>query len=159
MYKFLIMKKIKCLLFTCLALSMVLLASVEATAQIKAKKDHPTHKQSFKTLELKQDAPQRVTPKLKNASNSQQLAAAKAKLQQRAANRGEKRTRPNARVTADNVPAKVKAKRNVSTAEGKLKVKSIPANAQLKVIPRNQAEAKQNRQARLTELRKKLRKQ
>jgi len=151
------MKKIKFLLFACLAFSMVLLAGVDATAQ--AKKDHPKHKQSFKTLELKQDATQRATPKLKNQSNSQQLAAAKAKQQQRAANRGEKKTRPNAKVTADNVSAKVKAKRSISSSEGTLKMKNKPANVQLKTIPRNKAEMKQKREARLAELRKKLRKQ
>ena len=125
---------------------------VDATAQ--AKKDHPTPKKTFKTLELKQNATQ--TSKLKGQSKSQQLAAAKAKQQQRAATRGDKQTRPNSKMNPNNVPAKVKAKRGVANANGSTLKLNMPSNIQLKTIPRDEAQIKKNRQTRVTELRKKL---
>jgi len=126
-------------------------------AEVAAQKDYSdVRKQDFKQIEFKQQ----LTPKLKVKDHSALLAAAKATLQERAETRGEKQLRTDPKVTPGggvNLPPQVEAKKGVRT-EGKIKVNK-PADIQLKTPQRNQAEAKQKRQARLAELRKKLRTQ
>ncbi len=158
------MKKIKFLLFSFLAFSLVLLTGAEVMAQGN---HSDKRQQDFKTIEANQN----LTPQVVNQDHTAQLAAAKATLQERAANRGDKDVRPDQRVLPGNGPglvvtdngngsgmsAKMKAKKGIGK-QGELKINK-PAKVQLKTPQLKPEDAAQKRQARALERRKKLRKQ
>lgn len=156
------MKKIKFLLFSFLAFSMILLTGTEVTAQGN---HSDKRQQDFKTVEANHN----LTPQVVNQDHSASLAAAKATLQERAANRGDKDVRPNPQVIPGDGPnlvatgngsglsAKMKEKRGIGK-QGKLTINK-PAKVQLKTPQLKPADAEQKRQARAVERRKKLRKQ
>ena len=147
------MKKMKCLLFICLTCSLVLLTGMNATAQ-QTQRERPENAPSLESLQIEQKLGQRIKAKLENQSSEERLAAAKAKQQQRAANKDTKPNQANEKLSGKNVSAKTKARKENATATRTVKIRTFE-DVQLNTVTPDKTKTQQRRQAKVAELRKK----
>lgn len=149
------MKKIKFLLFACLAFSMVLLTGADAVAQ----KDYSSKRKAAPAqFELKSTVGQqaqrtnvRTGKDVQAEAIQKQRAELQANQQKRTAQRADKQTRPNSKVT------KKSAKATGTNAVGSNVKQRTVQNPQLKAQKLTKAKLAETRQARVAKIRENLR--
>lgn len=149
------MKKIKFLLLACLAFSMILLTGADAVAQ----KDYSSKRKAApERFELKSTIGQqaqrtnvRTGKDVQAESIQKQRAELQANQQKRTAQRADKQTRPNAKVTKKSTKAT-----GTNTIGSNVKQRAIQ-NPQIKSQQLTKAKLAETRQARVAKIRENLR--